>query len=374
MKSKRIAISGKIASGKTTTANTLVNDLGYKRVSFADPIKKIGRLINDYKLFGSKCDSPKQYEPLADMVAQLCEGDVDDIEKCYEIISDLINKYSDHDLTIKDDKTRAFMQELGQGLKVVNKYIWAEYLVNHLPSGNIVIDDLRFKTEYELVKKYGFTTVRLEITDKEQLERASALYGNMDTSRFVEISEVDLDDAIFDYTIPSKSLEYKIRSIKRVDELLNGTKQEDDEQAIWKKKIDGYATHVRNIVIPVDLNPAIARTLIHSISEILSEVIQDYHLLKSTLNGITLTVSAIEKKNLVGKNIEDRKRNATLAVENVRLDDGTIINLYDEQTKVASLLSRMESIRETILAQQSLLVSMNGFMKLERDVYTNEVR
>jgi hypothetical protein len=142
----------------------------------------------------------------------------------------------------------------------------------------------------------------------------------------------------------------------------------------WQQRIKYYSDYVRGIVIPRDLNPGTARNIISRMSAILLDVTQDYHKLKSTLNGIDTMISIIEKKNLTGTNAEARKKSAVEAVEKVAMDDGSTINLYQERKTYASLVSGIESIKEVLAAQQNLLVSMNGFMKLEEKVTpSNEV-
>ncbi|HLO11158.1 MAG TPA: hypothetical protein VK190_02755 [Pseudoneobacillus sp.] len=143
---------------------------------------------------------------------------------------------------------------------------------------------------------------------------------------------------------------------------------DSNEKKIWEDKIAQYSQTVRSIKIPKDLNPGIARMLISQMSSVIPDVTQDYHTLKSLVNGIDSTINIIEKKNLTGKNTEDRKRNAVLAVEMLDDGNGNFINLYEEKKDHASLLAKIEAIKDTLAQQQNLLVSMNGFMKLEERV------
>ncbi len=355
---KRIAISGKMASGKTTASSILVNQYGYQRMSFGNPIKKLGRLVS----------IPYNDEDIDRFMIDLCLGNENKAGQCLDILYDeIIPKYEDLNMDIKNDQTRAFMQDVGQSFKIVDPYIWANYLVTNLPvDRNIVIDDLRFKTELEVLKKAGFITVRLNIPPAIQAERIKQLFGHIDPSRLAEISEVDLDNEKFEIIIDSsKDKAIVERQIKELH--MEDTNSKDDNNN-WDFKINYYSSEVRKINIPRDLNPGTARIVISQISALLSDVIQDYHKLKSTLNNIDSVISNIEKKNLLGKNAEERKANSVLAVESVMID-GESINLYKRRGEIAVLLSKVESIRETMSAQQSLLVSMNGFMKLEKDIY-----
>lgn len=140
----------------------------------------------------------------------------------------------------------------------------------------------------------------------------------------------------------------------------------------WHRRIDYYTSEVSKIKIPSDLTPGSARVVIGQISNILLDVIQDYHILQNQLSSIEQTISIIEKKNMNGSNAEQRKQNATIAVENIVID-GKPLNLYNEKRDYEFLVARIQAIKDVLAGQQSLLVSMNGFMKLEKDVYGNTV-
>ena len=53
----KIGICGKIASGKTTFANLLVENYGFVKYAFADPVKEICKILFDFseeQLYGEK--------------------------------------------------------------------------------------------------------------------------------------------------------------------------------------------------------------------------------------------------------------------------------------------------------------------------------
>lgn len=143
---------------------------------------------------------------------------------------------------------------------------------------------------------------------------------------------------------------------------------DSNEKKAWEDKIAHYSQAVKAIKIPKDLNPGTARLLISQMSAVIPDITQDYHTLKSMVNGIDSTINIVEKKNLTGKNTEDRKRNAVLAVEMLDDGNGNFINLYDERKDHAFILAKIEAMKDTLAQQQNLLVSMNGFMKLEERV------
>ena len=99
----KIAIIGKICSGKTTTADILIglnND--FQKLSFAGKVKNIA-------------------------------VDLFDMEK----------------------KDRKLLQQIGTYMREIDPDVWANYVVKQSKKYNyVVIDDLRYKNEYDLLKKW----------------------------------------------------------------------------------------------------------------------------------------------------------------------------------------------------------------------------
>ena len=121
----KIAIIGKMCSGKTTVANYLMkinND--FVKLSFADKVKEIAK-----DLFG--------------------------MEK----------------------KDRKLLQMIGTKMREIDKDIWAKYTAKKANiSEFVVIDDLRYKNEFDIVKKNGFKIIKLKISNELQLSRLKKEY------------------------------------------------------------------------------------------------------------------------------------------------------------------------------------------------------
>jgi dephospho-CoA kinase len=186
---KKIAISGKMASGKTTAANILRDKYGYKVCSVAAPIKEIASIATDEK-------------KVAEVIMRLCNWNVARAQKCKEAFKNMYPKYEGHDLTFKDNKTRSFLQELGRTFREIDPDVWIRDLIQRSRSENlVVIDDLRYRNELRLLKEAGFITIRLNITEDIQKERLKNLYGHVDNDKINDSSETDLDNSEFDYVI-----------------------------------------------------------------------------------------------------------------------------------------------------------------------------
>jgi len=110
----RIAFSGKMQVGKTTSADYLVHKYGFIKLSFAGKLKEIAKDL-----------WPEQFE-------------------CGQ-------------------KPRKLLQDLGMKMREIDQDVWVKYLVRIVRSlpkeSNIVIDDLRFMNEYKALKNEGFFVV-----------------------------------------------------------------------------------------------------------------------------------------------------------------------------------------------------------------------
>lgn len=135
--------------------------------------------------------------------------------------------YKIHDFTLQQlckpvEKNRELLQFNAEGLKdlfndpclwvtPVEKVVEKEYKVN-----NIVITDLRLKEEWEMVKKYGFTTVRIN-----RKERVMPKNPNHRT-------EVELDDYDWDIYIDNDGSESEL--LEKAKILFEKLTQDNEER------------------------------------------------------------------------------------------------------------------------------------------------
>lgn len=153
----KIAFSGKIGSGKSTTASIL-RDVIVERgivepyiVSFAGKLKKIA-----VDLFG---------------------------------------------MTQKD---RGLLINIGLKMREIEPNVWINYALRDIEDKSIIIDDLRFPNEYVRLRSEGFVLIRINIDKELQLKRIKKTYPN-EWEQHVENSnnpsEVSLDNYEFDHYI-----------------------------------------------------------------------------------------------------------------------------------------------------------------------------
>lgn len=76
-------------------------------------------------------------------------------------------------------KNRELLQQIGTNMRMIDKNIWVKYVLKECENDNyILIDDLRYENEYELLKKNDFKIIKLEISEKLQKERLKNTYKN----------------------------------------------------------------------------------------------------------------------------------------------------------------------------------------------------
>ena len=151
----KIAICGKMTSGKTTIAKLLEIDYDFKIFSFANGVKKIANEIFDMK-----------------------------------------------------NKDRILLQNIAEKLKEIDEDIWIKYSLKNMKNHkNIVIDDLRFPNELKYLKNLGFIIIRINISEEEQTRRLIKKYKNY--NKHLEgknhCSESYIDELDVDYEYESDS-------------------------------------------------------------------------------------------------------------------------------------------------------------------------
>ena len=122
----RIAILGKMGSGKTYISKLLAEKYNLEIYSFGTKVKNIA-----YELFNM------------------------------------------------EEKDRKLLQTIADYMKYIDKDVWVNYIIKQIQhKDNIIIDDLRFKNEVDSLKKLGFIIIGLHIDESTQQIRLREKYPN----------------------------------------------------------------------------------------------------------------------------------------------------------------------------------------------------
>ena len=128
----KIAICGRMAAGKTTLANLIINGVNNDvvKLSMAGQVKAIA-----------------------------------------------------HELFKMEDKDRPLLQKIGMKMREIRHDVWLDYVIAEAdeydnPQTIRIIDDVRFINEATKLKENGWKIVRISIEEPTQLERLKKTYDN----------------------------------------------------------------------------------------------------------------------------------------------------------------------------------------------------
>lgn len=167
---KRVAFMGPMCSGKTFCAQHLVNEFGFIKIGFADKLKSLV-----YDLYG---------------------------------------------INGKDGYSRQVLQELADDLKKYDKDLFIKHLLFRVKKHeyeSIVVDDLRFKVEANILRKNGFTIIKVICGDAIRQERIARLYPTVPQGAQEHRSEHEWTEIRYDKFVVSEN----INAIFDLDKILD---------------------------------------------------------------------------------------------------------------------------------------------------------
>lgn len=136
-----VALGGLAGSGKTELSDYMVGSLGYRRVKFADPIK---RMLEELIRYNTGPEA---------QIDEYTEGSLKEIPTNY----------------LGGQSARYAMQTLGTewGRQLIDPDIWVDAAyrqINRLVNSNssVVVDDVRFPNELAMLNKLGALTIWIE--------------------------------------------------------------------------------------------------------------------------------------------------------------------------------------------------------------------
>lgn len=163
----KIAIIGRMCAGKSYVSKNLSRRCALKQFAFADKIKEIAR-----------------------------------------------------DLFHMENKDRKLLQQIGQSMRLIDPYVWINYLVFSIDGKDrIIVDDVRYPNEMQALRERGFTIIKLIVDKDTQINRLMNTYPDtyvQHIDRLNHESESYVDKMDADHII--KSDEHVIENIlKAVD-------------------------------------------------------------------------------------------------------------------------------------------------------------
>lgn len=169
----KIAVCGKMRSGKDTVSDYLVKEHKFTKFAFSDGIHKVGRLLFPREFYGA-------------------------------------------------EKPRKLLQDIGQHMRRVDPNIWVGFTfqqIEYVNANFIVISDLRQPNEWQALKEDGFFIVRVNASDETRLERSIAAGDNFTIHDMQHETEQHIDSFLVDFDIQNDgTLEELIPQIEQARE------------------------------------------------------------------------------------------------------------------------------------------------------------
>lgn len=151
-----IGICGKKHHGKTCLAKYLIDNFGYVKLSFADPLKEICKILfrfNDQQLNGKlKEDKDDRWNVTP--------------RSCMQFVgTELMRKQMNN-----------LLPEIEENIWIKNMELRINELLQNNPDVKIVIDDIRFQNEIELIKCFNSNKIilikrNIESSDNHESEK-----------------------------------------------------------------------------------------------------------------------------------------------------------------------------------------------------------
>ncbi len=169
-----IAITGEIGSGKSTLANILINEHKFTEETFAKPLKQFASLLGfaEHQIYGT------QEQKL-------------EINDYWNVSGrEFLQKFGSEICRDELSKVIPNMNMNGRSLwcRVMEKKI--------LENKNLVVSDLRFEDEYDLIKAYKGIVIKIVRNDN---------LHNKNGSHNKHISETQMSKIIPDFTIENNT-------------------------------------------------------------------------------------------------------------------------------------------------------------------------
>ena len=199
----KIALTGKMRSGKSTVAEMLWLDYDLTRRSFGGALKYYAD-----KMFEGSTAYPIEVEEYGEPC--LFDGK--------------------RDTRVK--KPRKLYQDFGQAMRQLDEDIWIRHVEQAIESDKlfpdykgVVIDDLRQPNEYEWAKAHGFTIIRVNAREDRRLKRAEQAGDSFSADDLAHDTEQHVDGFSVDYTIVNDG---SLSDLKRqVDEIMSEINAKD---------------------------------------------------------------------------------------------------------------------------------------------------
>lgn len=209
-----LGISGKAATGKDTSADFLVKNYNFVKISFADPLKRVCRDIFDFsdtQLWGP---SPYRNEPDSRYLRE--DGSFLTPRLALQVLGTEFGRHCYPNIWIEYALRLANIILTNPSKWSYSKELGIFEQKNEHPIQGVVIPDLRFKNEVDALKEHGATLFRIT--------RPGAGLSGAAGQHSSEKEQESIPDEVFDAIIHNDGTITDLHS--KLDKIFNNLKKE----------------------------------------------------------------------------------------------------------------------------------------------------
>lgn len=140
----------------------------------------------------------------------------------------------------------------------------------------------------------------------------------------------------------------------------------DDE--IFNDYLKYNREQLNQIILPPDINPVIAREVLSNLDTLYTHIRYDVAEIESAYQRAESIIRQNERTKIEGKNEEERKKNASLFLENFPVSDTETANMYDYHRLLKTRYEMVKALVNIIENKQQRLITMTGLLKIDKDI------
>lgn len=109
--------------------------------------------------------------------------------KVYDIAYDLFDMS-------REKKDRKLLQQIGSMMRQIDKDIWIKYVMKQAKGRDVMVEDCRYRNEFESLVDGGFLMIKINIDGEYQAERLKKTYPDtyeQHLANLTHASEMDID-------------------------------------------------------------------------------------------------------------------------------------------------------------------------------------
>lgn len=136
----------------------------------------------------------------------------------------------------------------------------------------------------------------------------------------------------------------------------------------FEQYIEGNREKVINIVIPPDINSMIAKQILSDLDNVYTLIRYDLSEIETAYQRSESIIRQCERTKAEGRNEDDRRKNASLYLEEYPAGENRTINMYEWNRLLRTRYEMVKALVQIIENKQQRLITMNGFLKIDKDL------